>query len=154
MVTHESGWDGDGAAARPNAFDCSQSTLQTKRAADLQGSFEAQKEIVSFCLLEVNMKLLRNSKKQKQGLTAHREESLGKQREIPKKPSSSSKHCSSKHAAAAAPLDLSVHNYPPRHQRPPCCRSNTASPSNANHHCLLQTQSPFLRQEKSRSVPE
>lgn len=151
MVTHESGWDGDGAAARPNAFDCSQSTLQTKPAADLQGSFEAQKEIVSFCLLEVNMKLLRNSKKQKQGLTAHREESLGKQREIPKKLSSSSKHCSSKHAAAAALLDLS---YPPRHQRPPCCRSNTASPSNANHHCLLQTQSPFLRQEKSRSVPE
>lgn len=123
---------------------CKQSQPQTFKAA-------LKHKRRSFCLLEVNMKLLRNSKKQKQGLTAHREESLGKQREIPKKPSSSSKHCSSKHAAAAALLDLS---YPPRHQRPPCCRSNTASPSNANHHCLLQTQSPFLRQEKSRSVPE
>lgn len=62
MVTLESRSDWDRSVVRSDAFDCLQNTLKTKQYGDLQGSFEAENEILSFHFQEVNAKLLRKRK--------------------------------------------------------------------------------------------
>lgn len=61
ILERRSNWDRP--VVRSTAFDCLQNALKTKQPGELKGSFEAANEILLF--QEVNVKLLRNFKKNK-----------------------------------------------------------------------------------------